>query len=787
MTDALYSLCADVLHDFQSVRDTEALLHPENGFASKLCKVCDDLIKECFPNSEAAQLLRLERNTWALLQIIMAQRKTQRPKFVSAREMLSENPYSPTSDLAQAIMKASPILCELIVIREWLQDTAPRPRMIEATSGYWSCTKHSMMQARRTDLPNNESLVEDLDPDATTRGKRRALASEDANYEKVLLQALYHHMRAGQLDEAFELCRRAQQPWRAASIRGSLWFRWRAMCAHDDSDSDSDDGVDGYIGNRRRQLWRSMATRAALNPALSEPERVLYASLAPSPETFSVLKSACRTWEDLLWAKIIMLCEQKQGAALSALGGGFWEEGMPWLDRKHSLIQGLTIDEDREEATWGAEVIQSLQELQAVPVAEGPPADDIFHDTQLHLILDQVSELLERFAAMLNQGSWKVSPTQYPVYCRFFAHLCLFLQLIDMSPPPMAVQRILETYLEVLEDAGQHELIAQYACALGDNAVERYAHFLVSLGLAEEKIERQRTLSLAREHGLDVERVAIAAAERTIETALGKLPSPGGPLPSLSTPPVAPSVAEMLLFRALEWTTFSSETYFSALLQANTILRYFLATGKVDLARDLRETLEDELNSIAESKEDAKEYMHYTKFFDIWDLFDRIAECEASKVAQMSVDASQLWLQQYKTLIDAACDKVLELLTFEWLVTDVEVPGGGFMSMNDFPSKLGNLGDQRRQELIRIRQIFIPELIIRLHNVLFASRIYMRTNLTRALKLSTIVADARYKLYEDFPVESGRGLGDYLDAVRQCTLAGLQDYGGSDPFRVLTL
>lgn len=34
---------------------------------------------------------------------------------------------------------------------------------------------------------------------------------------------------------------------------------------------------------------------------------------------------------------------------------------------------------------------------------------------------------------------------------RFFAHLCLFLQMIDVSPSPLATQVILEAYLQVLE------------------------------------------------------------------------------------------------------------------------------------------------------------------------------------------------------------------------------------------------------------------------------------------------------------------------------------------------
>ena len=62
----------------------------------------------------------------------------------------------------------------------------------------------------------------------------------------------------------------------------------------------------------------------------------------------------------------------------------------------------------------------------------------------------------------------------------------------------------------------------------------------------------------------------------------------------------------------------------------------------------------------------------------------------------------------------------------------------------------------------------------------------MQRNLKRALELANIVADSRYKLYEDFVNEEGRRLADYLGAVRQAILGGLEG-GGSDPWRVLNL
>lgn len=63
-----------------------------------------------------------------------------------------------------------------------------------------------------------------------------------------------------------------------------------------------------------------------------------------------------------------------------------------------------------------------------------------------------------------------------------------------------------------------------YAGALGDNAVERYALFLTSLELSADIDERKMALTRAREHGLDMERVAVATAERTIDKAFEASP-----------------------------------------------------------------------------------------------------------------------------------------------------------------------------------------------------------------------------------------------------------------------
>ena len=109
--------------------------------------------------------------------------------------------------------------------------------------------------------------------------------------------------------------------------------------------------------------------------------------------------------------------------------------------------------------------------------------------------------------------------------------------------------------------------------------------------------------------------------------------------------------------------------------------------------------------------------------------------------------------------------------------------------------------DQRRVTLVRIRDIYIPELVIRLHALLantgdklerfvpldiklFLTKDNHHSNFKHALELANIVADSRYRLYDNFLSGGNERLGDYLSAVRSSLLKGL-DGGGADPFWVL--
>ena len=106
-----------------------------------------------------------------------------------------------------------------------------------------------------------------------------------------------------------------------------------------------------------------------IQPSLPEYERVLYAALAPSPQTRAILLSACRTWEDHLWAQISIACEEKESSEMLKLGGSFWEGGLVAIEKG---VRALSEEEmEAEEDEWTKEVTSALDTLKTIDVAEG--------------------------------------------------------------------------------------------------------------------------------------------------------------------------------------------------------------------------------------------------------------------------------------------------------------------------------------------------------------------------------------------------------------------------------
>lgn len=135
--------------------------------------------------------------------------KTEPSLQPSARPLFSANPYTPTSALAQAAMVASRTLSEIVIVHEWLHDTASPPPRPDASTGYWRFTKHCVTQGRWTGNtgPAAEDVVREMNPDAVVRVEEigRILSGGDVIYDKASPYTLFAFVCAVDIEGAVKL------------------------------------------------------------------------------------------------------------------------------------------------------------------------------------------------------------------------------------------------------------------------------------------------------------------------------------------------------------------------------------------------------------------------------------------------------------------------------------------------------------------------------------------------------------------------------------------------------
>ena len=88
--------------------------------------------------------------------------------------------------------------------------------------------------------------------------------------------------------------------------------------------------------------------------------------------TSPALKGVCRTWEDHLWVLVSIACEERLSRGLEAIEREcFWEGGLGALEGNASAVGDGATEQRVDEDAWEDEVVQTLQELANVQVAEG--------------------------------------------------------------------------------------------------------------------------------------------------------------------------------------------------------------------------------------------------------------------------------------------------------------------------------------------------------------------------------------------------------------------------------
>jgi nuclear pore complex protein Nup107 len=479
-----------------------------------------------------------EAHTWDLLKRLISLRFSSTGPGGDHRPVSGERPihqYSSEREIWQNFLETDELALERKTVLQWLRDTADesgedidvlvQDLQQNADRGDiiahgWLHTKAAIKGKKRFQsspqpldpaLPalqrghlnalGTEPLVTQLDPDATTRQKRK-LEAQDEYFERAIWLGCYEMLRRGKSTaEIREWCMERTEVWRAVSMSGFP----------DEGSADDDSAASGSSA-----LWRRMCFALARKGGGDEYERAVYGILSgdiPSVEP------VCRSWDDFVFAHYNALLKtqfdnylqtvhprREMSSAMSSLGifDAVQFHGEPNSAGKR-LIETLKTDPRTIKETN-----HPMKMLQGVLIAN-----------QFSHFIYQQGLALSKFANA-NGISSLIPPHQsrpenedFTRYIALDDHdslrvlthvLLVFMALgIDLGGilRETEVENVIVAYISFLRLAGKEELIPLYCSQLSGK--RKYAILCRNLIDVTDQEQRITQIKLMRELGLDVQ------------------------------------------------------------------------------------------------------------------------------------------------------------------------------------------------------------------------------------------------------------------------------------------
>ncbi|KAJ1965379.1 Nucleoporin nup84 [Dipsacomyces acuminosporus] len=692
----------------------------------------------------------------------------------------------------QDLMDNDSLLAECVEIRRWLEENAPSFEPVETRKGYLFYTRKSIRDRKLVSgnsSASNERVVSEADPDATSRQKK-ALAPEDSEYEGSLLRTLYEYVRRGHVGSAMDLCIESDEPWRAASLKGGLFWRDPKLELERDMPVDSAEGQNSVdmqpldtAGNVNRALWKHTCAALAQDNCNDLYERALYAALSGRLDEAILV---CENWEDYVWAYINTMIETRidQGIKYSsslyvpASGTSFSH-----IQSKYPPIRDLK------------QIFDALSTHESAAIRH--ESSEPFHKLQSAIVLNGMPSFIEDYANGLRTEELSSEESDL---LRFVVHSALYLRQLGIDLPMDSVDTLLEEYIGQLSK-DHRELVALYTAQLPrQKQAEVYSQFLQ--GITDPAQVRLQFLQLADKNGLNVDAIAKRAADLILlRHAVADGSRDGGSgAPDITFALVEPAESisdeELDQIRAIEWITSSQQLYEYALVQICKLARRFLLRGRTNAAAQLFNSLPDDFvqqkwvkemqesgsaasgapssgdealegsfemvgrpaalsTTIAASNVSSDtvsclhEYIHLLSLCDAYAYYSTWAEALCKRPVDTGKQGARLhaqWLE-WKETVTLTTERAIHM--FRNSLLDVDWLSDQSLYIKSDP--IGSADEQQRRivELSRLRELYIPETVFRLHSILFDTRDPLPHNLKRSLDLAQLVADESLCIYKE--------------------------------------
>ncbi|KAI9239142.1 MAG: nuclear pore protein 84/107 [Podila humilis] len=638
-------------------------------------------------------------------------------------------------DLIDRLKNSDPQFKHHLTVKAWLQEIAPSFNQTIMKKNYGAASiisakpAFSFQPSSQLASPSQKGGYQD--PDALTRDGTK-LSEQNQSAERELLKTVWEHVRRGHMQDAKEACVKAGEHWRAESIGGGEFY----------TELPEFSGLDtgrphGPQGNKSRSLWKGTCYALASDTSADQYERAIYGALSGDVNTVLPI---CGGWEDHAWVQYNALVENMIEAQLSK-----YRRGDPCSELPLPKVQ---VDEARD--VFAAIDSSDRPEL-------GLLSEDMFFRIQKSIILGQSGQLLAQLAKEARL-SYNMGRPLHAHKQRFLAHLVLFLRLKGQNVPKEDGDYFVKSYTDYLISEKMYGIAPLYASYLPrDLQVETCSAFLKTYN--GKSADREKQLAILRKYGVDVHRVLVATVDQLLEKSKKEIERATDFVSSLQTSiQESTSKQEREVVRILEWLSFDPSGRVECLKRSNSIMRKYLARGRLSPAFALFNTLPEDIEKAVDGVTTPEqialstEHMYYQDFFGVRVLYEDWLEVMQSKpTADAPGSEIMKWEADAKTKANDAAEEIEKLLKSKWLSSSL-LP-------ND---------EARNKELLHIRQVYISELVMNLHKVYFESRFVDPAYLGKSLTMVNLVAGTSWSLHKE--LQESKRLQELLDQVRLSSL-----------------
>lgn len=677
-------------------------------------------------------------------------------------------------------------------VKAWLESMALEQTV--AMSDKRASTGSRTLKFLKKGLLHHGEQVVRLDPDAVLREGDEHVVEDDAEDEAELMKSVWRFVRAGKVSDAVDLCIRAGQSWRAASLSGGV------PLGVSESNERRDESALERWGNPYRALWKTTCWKfSEAKPQLSltkgssllarQYEEIVYAALSGNVE--AIAKSPlCESWEDHIWAYLSAMTEQQQDEILHRLLRVKLQSSQLVVGNNAHYLRhyAALLEKTKYLKRYQANLDTLFEELKGSRVESvRAQANQPHRHIQAKLVTAKVEYIVSSILDVLlfnpedDSYNWdlllhaKLQADEIsPLFLRFAAHFVLFSSFTGEKFDEQAGHMILKAYIRHLVKHRQLQLVPVYASRLPyAGTVEIYVQVLATV---DDSLERELIVKrILQFSSMDVlSTVLQIAVDRMCEEyreVAREQKQHGG----MAT---TPSLIDVKRMRTIEYLCFYSEHRAEALDRANILARQFVHEGKFSLLALLftEHVPEDSLGVIdlhrgeqtrdnAEIARTVREVLCWKAYISACSQYDAWRDCvSASGSSSFALYSEEKeFLTELMYHVSRASNGLLEALHFE----------GGWMA---------RCLDSEEDEAA-IRQLCLPLLVFNLHYLqLESARVVLRLQfypegarveqarplLEKSLQVADVVADEHYGVYQALSQTECR---DLLHCFRESSIA----------------